>query len=262
MSADNMTDYLHTTEQAVIPTWVEKEDEGERIDLALLVALGAVCLSLAVLLWLCISQCCCTGSGRAGREEAADEDFELLGSVDEKSADDQAQGEDDEEDEEEEEEEYDDDDDDDEETAALNRYSHANGASTPEPVLRLEPESAEVPSLPPPVVGGDAEDPRPVTARSPARSPARPSPAVPAATLEQLRAAMLAEETWRHRAESAENGELIDSPRATELAETSLGDADQPTTLSEVAMKLLSAELSAENYRRRAEDAERALRPR
>ena len=31
-------DVLHETEEAVIPTWVEKENKNERIDLALLLA--------------------------------------------------------------------------------------------------------------------------------------------------------------------------------------------------------------------------------
>lgn len=237
-----------------VPEWVEQEPLEDRVDIALI--LGAFCSALLLLLLLLrFFSCCCATSTR---DVKSNEEFKPLKSEEVEA-------------EEEEEEEVRAQEYDVEEAAAVVRDDthYANGASTPETPLKLEPAPL-VEETPPPVLPyhhtGGAEDAPPLeaAAAAPSRTPARYTE-----VSRQLHAAMLAEETWRHRAESAEGGERIGTPRAKALAEASLrdkvGDADEmpvvasATQLAETTMKLVSAELSAETFRRRAEEAERGL---
>ena len=253
-----------------------------RIDLALLLAAAAVCLSLTVLLWLSVRHCCCccvtrTDSGGEDDKPSDGTYSELLG--DDGDADEEAPGSTNwearrhtESDGEEQEEDgssgagsyrsdrYDDPD----------WEQHANGASRPvERDLRLEPAASEPPTLSPPVMNGDAEDPLTYPASGPPRSSSSSShsAAAPAATLDHLRTVMKAEEMWRHRAESAESGRILDEVQAAELAEASLRERLESAGVDQMrqqdaALKAVTHELTAEGFRRRAEDAERALRAR
>lgn len=253
-----------------------------RIDLALLLAGAAVCLSLTVILWLSVRQCCSCCGGQSDSdtedEEPTDSAYaELLGADDE-----EAPGSTTEEgwrhvesgDEEEQEEEDDDNDGGGGAgSASGDRYedrdweTHANGASQPpDQDLRLEPAASEPPTLSPPVMNGDAEDLATDLASGPAGSGGGGGGGtVTAATLDHLRTVMKAEEMWRARAESAEGGQIIEPLQAAELAEASLRErleSEGVMQMSEApaAMKAVGHEIAAEGFRRRAEDAERALR--
>jgi hypothetical protein len=253
-----------------------------RIDLALLLAGVAACLSLMVLLWLSVRQCCssscCCGArldSDSEDEESSDGAYAGLLSADDEEAPSSDTGEG------RRHVESDGEDEDDVSagagSASGDRYedadweTHANGASetyatgAARPVdrdLRLEPAASEPATLSPPVMNVDADDsPTDLSSKRPARG------AVTAATLDHLRTVMKAEETWRHRAESAEGGQIIDPVRAAELAEASLRErleSEGVDQMSEApaAIKAVDHELAAEGFRRRAEDAERALRAR
>ncbi len=275
-----------------------------RIDLALLLAAAAVCLSLTVLLWLSVRHCCCCCCGTrtdSGGEDDKPNDgtySELLG--DDGDADEEAPGSTNwearrhtESDGEEQEapgstkwearrhtesdgEEQEEDGSSGAGSYRSDRYDdpdweqHANGASRPvERDLRLEPAASEPPTLSPPVMNGDAEDPSTYPASGPPRSSSSSShsAAAPAATLDHLRTVMKAEEMWRHRAESAESGRILDEVQAAELAEASLRERLESAGVDQMrqqdaALKAVTHELTAEGFRRRAEDAERALRAR
>lgn len=120
---------------------------------------------------------------------------------------------------------------------------HANGASKPDQALRLDPASRSTDF-----------DGIPATEL--------------ASTLSQLRVCLKARETWRHRAETAEKGTIIGSPRAAELAEESFlaqygnddGDQLDQMSLLEATMQMLEAEHEIEEFRLRTEKAESRLR--
>ena len=263
-----------------------------RIDLALLLGGAAVCLSLTVLLWLSVRHCCCCCCCGAQKDSDSEDDkpsdgsyTELLG--DDGAADEEAAGstkwearwhtESDgvEQDEHSDGVEQDEHSSSGSGSCRDDRYEvpdqdqHANRASRPVGQdLRLEPAASEPPTLSPPVMNGDAEDPPTDPAGGPPRSSSSSSihsAVAPAATLDQVRKVMKAEEEWRHRAESAESGRIIDEVQAAELAEASLRERLESAGVDQMrqqdaALTALEHELAAEGFRRRAEDAERALR--